>query len=105
MNTIIITPTQLTFCLVFVLITAICSILLKLKLEKDIFFATLRTFSQLLLLGFVLKYVFALNNPPLILLMIGWMILWAALTAKSRLKNYKIPIFRPVLLSMFLIPS
>jgi putative ABC transport system permease protein len=59
---------------VLVLAAGICSVYLKLKLEKDIVVGTIRTFIQLFLLGYVLKTVFALNNPLVIFLLFSLMI-------------------------------
>lgn len=80
----------------------ICSLLLKLKLEKDIIIGTIRTFIQLFLLGYVLKYVFAFEHPVIIFLLFSMMIYNAASIILGRVTEKKINFFLPVLLSMFL---
>jgi putative ABC transport system permease protein len=86
------------------LVTAagICSLYLKLKLERDIIVGTIRTFIQLFLLGYVLKFVFALNNPLVVLLLFSFMIYFAASIISGRVKEKRIPYFLPVFASMFL---
>ncbi len=85
-----------------VLAAGICSIYLKLKLEKDLLIGTIRTFLQLFLLGYVLKIVFALSNPWIVLLLFSFMIIFAARIISERVKEKSIPYFLPVLASMFL---
>ncbi|MBC8413810.1 ABC transporter permease, partial [bacterium] len=60
-----------------VLLTGICSVILKLKIEKELFVGTIRTFLQLILLGYVLKFVFDLNNPVLVIIIFSLMIYFA----------------------------
>ncbi len=85
-----------------VLAAGTCSIYLKLNLEKDMLVGTIRTFLQLFLLGYVLKIVFALNNPWVVLLLFSFMIIFAARIISSRVTEKGIPYFLPVLASMFL---
>jgi putative ABC transport system permease protein len=80
----------------------LCSVYLKLKLEKDILVGTVRTFLQLILLGYVLKIVFALSNPLIVFLLFSLMITFAAKIISDRVREKKIPYFLPVLASMFL---
>ncbi len=86
----------------FIISAGICSICLKLKLEKDLLIGTIRTFIQLFLLAYVLKYVFALNNPLVILLLFSLMIYFAASIISGRVKEKKVSYFLPVFASMFL---
>ncbi len=79
-----------------------CSMLLKLKLERDLLIGTIRTFVQLFLLGYVLKYVFALNSPFVIFILFSFMIYYAASIITKRVKEKNVPYFLPVLASMFL---
>ncbi len=79
-----------------------CSLYLKLKLERDILVGTIRTFLQLFLLGYVLKFVFALENPVVVFLLFSLMIYFAASIISGRVKEKRIPYFMPVLASMFL---
>ncbi len=85
-----------------VLGAGICSVYLKLHLEKELVVGTIRTFIQLFLLGYVLNIIFSLNNPLVILLMFSFMILFAARIITGRVKERRIPYFLPVLGSMFL---
>jgi len=85
-----------------VVITGACSILLNLKLEKDLLIGTIRTFAQLFLLGYVLTMVFALNDPLVVSLLFAFMILFAAITITGRIREKRVKYFSPVLASMFL---
>ena len=100
MNLIEITPTQLALCLVFVAIAAIGSMIFKLRLEKDLVWGTVRTFAQLYMMGYVLKFIFQLNNVALILLLYAFMIFWAAHAIRSRVNEDKVRFFIPTYISM-----
>ena len=63
---------------ILIIAAGVYSVLLKLKLEKDLLIGTIRTFVQLFLLGYVLKYVFALNSPFVIFILFAFMIYYAA---------------------------
>ena len=93
-------PLQLAFGLVFILIAVLASLAYSLKLEKDLFVGTVRTFVQLFIMGYVLKYVFAMSSIYLVLLVFGFMIFFAAWTISGRVKDKQIPFFFPVFLSM-----
>jgi putative ABC transport system permease protein len=95
-----ITTPQLLLTLVFVLIAGGASVVLKLRLEKDLIWGTVRTFAQLFLVGYVLKFIFQINNPFLVLLILTWMIFWAAQTIKGRVAETRIPVFAPTFISM-----
>jgi len=85
-----------------VLAAGICSVYLKLRLEKEMLVGTIRTFLQLFLLGYVLKIVFAINNPLVVFLLFAFMIFFAARIILGRVSEKRIPYFLPVLASMFL---
>lgn len=102
MNLIEITPIQLVLCLIFIVISSGGSILLKLGLEKDLIWGTIRTFAQLFLMGYILTFIFQLNNVFLILLLFTFMIFWAAHAIKGRVKETKIPFFIPTFISMII---
>lgn len=87
---------------VMVISAGICSIYLKLKLEKDILVGTVRTFIQLFLLGYILKFVFAVNDPLFILIIFLFMTYNAAFIISGRVKEKRIPYFLPVLITMIL---
>lgn len=85
-----------------IIATGICSVYLKLKLEKELVIGTIRTFLQLFLLGYVLKIVFTINNPWIVFSLFSMMIIFAARIITGRVKERRIPYFMPVLASMFL---
>ena len=100
MNVIEISWLQLLFCLGFVIVAGISSIIFRLRLEKDLAWGTVRTFAQLFLVGYVLKFIFRINNPYLILAYFTWMIFWAAQTIRGRVKEKQVRIFPPTFISM-----
>ena len=100
MNLIEITPFQLFLCLLFVVIAGIGSALLKLGLEKDLAWGTVRTFAQLFMMGYVLRFIFQLNNVVLILLLYAFMIFWAAQAVRGRVREDRVAFFIPTFLSM-----
>ncbi len=100
MNIAEISPFQLLLCLIFVLIAGTGSVVFRLKLEKDLAWGTVRTFAQLYLVGYVLKYIFQINNAYLILILFIWMIFWAAHAIRSRVQEKDVPFFLPTFVSM-----
>ncbi|MBU1168331.1 MAG: iron export ABC transporter permease subunit FetB [Proteobacteria bacterium] len=95
-------PYQLAICLIFVVISGIASIVYSLKLEKDLLIGTVRTFVQLFILGYVLKFVFAMSNMFLVIGVFAFMIFFAAWTIYGRVKDKQIHFFFPVFVSMLL---
>lgn len=95
-------PWQLVMALGFVLLAGGASIMLGLGLGRDILVGTMRTFGQLFLMGFVLVYVFQWKNPYLTIALYCGMIFFAARIVAGRVKDKKVPVFRPVLASMLL---
>lgn len=95
-------PFHLAIGLVFILLAGLTSVYHSLDLERDLFIGTIRTFTQLFLLGYVLKFVFKLNNMYLVLLVFCFMTFFAAWTIYSRVKEKQISFFMPVLFSMML---
>jgi len=75
---------QLLLATSLVLIVGILSWRLRLGVEKDLAIATVRTFVQLLLLGFVLRWVFGVDSAWLVLGIILVMIAAAARSIVSR---------------------
>lgn len=102
MNVIDISYGQLLISLLFVVMAGFASIRLQLNLEHDIFWGTVRTFAQLFIIGYVLKYIFKIDNAYLILLVFTGMIFFAAYTIRGRVKEKSIPYFIPTFLSMFM---
>jgi len=102
MNVIDIGPLQLAFCFVFILVAGAGSATLKLGLERDLMIGTIRTFAQLGIMGYILKFIFDLDNVWLILLLFSFMVFWAAHAIKGRVKEQTVPIFVPTFVSMVL---
>lgn len=93
----------------FIVTSATASLLLRLKLEKDLIIGAIRTFSQLLMMGYVLNFVFNNKNPLLILAVFTWMIFWASRIINKRIKdrpfNMQGTIFLSMLVTYILISS
>ncbi len=102
MNIVEITNIQLLLCLIFMLFTGLSSLFLALGLAKDIIIGTIRTFIQLFLMGFVLKYIFRLDNVYLVLLIFLGMIIFAAITIKGRVKEKRVSYIIPTSISMII---
>lgn len=83
------TYTTLSLTLLFVLIPLLLSKTLKLGLEKDTIIATVRSVVQLLIVGYVLKFVFESDSWLYIGLMILLMIVAATLNARKKGKAIK----------------
>lgn len=68
-----ITNLQLILSLILVFITGLVSLLMKLGLFKSLLWAVLRAFFQLMLIGYLLNYIFRLNNLLIIIAIILFM--------------------------------
>jgi len=79
---------QLSIALIFVILPIILSKRLNLELEKDTIIAVIRSIVQLLIVGYILKFVFDSENMMYILLMVTIMI--AAATQNARKKGASI---------------
>lgn len=93
-------PFQLFLCLIFVVVAGTGSVVLRLGLERDLAWGTVRTFAQLFLVGFVLKFVFRISHPVLVLLVFAFMIFWAAHAVRGRVKEKQVRVFLPTFVSM-----
>jgi putative ABC transport system permease protein len=91
---------QLALGLLFIAAAGLTSLFHALRLEKDLLVGTVRTFVQLSFLGYVLKFVFDLENGPIVLGLFGLMILFAAWTVRNRIEHRQVPFFWPVFVSM-----
>ena len=100
MSIVEISPLQLALCFIFVAIAGGSSLLFRLGLEKDLLWGTIRTFAQLFLVGYALKYIFQLNNPVVVLLLLVFMIFWAAHAIRGRVEEKKVAFFLPTFVSM-----
>ena len=81
-----ITNESLAFSMVLVLIAIVVSYREKLGLEKDIVWSICRAVIQLIIVGYVLKYIFNVNHAVLTLLMVLFICFNAAWNAQKRSK-------------------
>ncbi|MGK5092458.1 iron export ABC transporter permease subunit FetB [Deltaproteobacteria bacterium TL4] len=86
-NYLVISNWQLGASALLILINIAISFLLKLKLEKTLFFASVRMVSQLLLVGYVLHWVFTLENIWMILGLCLFMAGIASVSAVNRTRR------------------
>ena len=93
---------QLLIALLFIVTAGVASIRLKLDLERDLLWGTVRTVAQLVLMGFVLIYVFRLRQWYLIVGLYVVMILFAAWIIHGRVRSTSVSYFLPTFLSMAL---
>jgi putative ABC transport system permease protein len=84
----------------FIILSSLTSLALKLKLEKDLWIGAVRTFSQLFLMGFVLKYVFEHANVFLVTGLFIWMVFWASRIINKRVENKPFELQTPIFLTM-----
>ncbi|KAB7896863.1 iron export ABC transporter permease subunit FetB [Rouxiella sp. S1S-2] len=82
-----ITNESLALALVLVVVALLVSKKEKLGLEKDIIWSVARAVVQLIVVGYVLKYIFELNNDWLTVLMVLFICVNAALNAQKRSRN------------------
>ncbi len=75
--------------LLFVLVTMLLSLWQKLRLEKDILIAAMRTAVQLLAIGYILQFIFDQEHMLFIILILVVMITVAAWNAASRGKELR----------------
>ena len=83
-----------------ILINAIVSIALRLRMERSLFLASVRTTVQLLLVGFVLQWVFAVDRWYVVVAMLLVMTLIAGYTAAARNERRFAGMWISTLLSM-----
>ena len=85
--------------LALVALAAAISFWRKADLERDIAMATVRSFVQLTAIGYVIKLIFEADTIWLVLALLAVMVLFGALTARSRAK--KVPgAFWPLLIAL-----
>ena len=84
---------------IFIVVAIIISSLERLRLERDTIEAAVRAFIQLMLIGYVLKFVFAANKPIFTTLMIILMVFAGSLEATRRAKGIRKPL-PPIFVSM-----
>ena len=100
MNPVVIGPGQLLLCLLFVAVAGGASLALRLRLERDLLWGTLRTFAQLFLVGYVLDAVFRIDRPLLVLCVFVFMVFWAAHAVRGRVRDAQVAVFVPTFVSM-----
>jgi putative ABC transport system permease protein len=93
---------ELGLATVFVLVAGGFSLWMGLKLERDLAIATIRTYLQLFALGFVLKWVFANQTWPIVLLLLAVMVVAAARVVLQRAKHAPSGLFGSAVVSMAL---
>lgn len=91
---------QLGLGIIFILVAGATSLAHGLKLGRDLAVGTLRTFGQLFLMGYVLVYVFKLQNLWLTLGMFVVMVAFAAHIILGRLKHQPVSLAWPLFFSM-----
>ncbi len=84
MSIVSLTPADITFSASLLVVDAILSIALSLKLHRQLAVAAVRMVVQLVAVGYVLKLVFALNNPAATLAIVLLMVLVAAREVAAR---------------------
>ena len=70
-----------------VAVAVILSLYERLDLERDITVAVIRSFVQLAAIGYVINYVFGLENLGVVALLLAGMVLFAAWTSARRTKE------------------
>ena len=91
---------QLLLGLVFIVAAGVTSILHSLGLERDLLIGTVRTFVQLFILGYVLKFVFNLSSAWLVVAVFAFMTVFAAWEIRARVRERQVSFFFPLLISM-----
>ncbi len=93
---------QLALCLGFILLAGGASLALRLGLGRDLAWGSVRTFSQLFLLGLVLEYIFQVKSWWPVLGLYWLMIFFAGNIIRSRIKERAVRHWDTTLISMFL---
>jgi putative ABC transport system permease protein len=93
---------QLFLALLFILVAQASSFIYHLGLNRDITTGTIRTFSQLFLMGYVLTFILKSSSPWLVLLVFTVMVVSAMFIIKGRVKEKQIPYLIPTFLTMFI---
>ncbi|HBV04131.1 MAG TPA: iron export ABC transporter permease subunit FetB [Staphylococcus sp.] len=81
--------TSLILMVIFIIIPIVISKSLKLGLEKDTVIAGIRSFIQLLIVGYILQFIFDKDNPIFMILMVVLII--GVATQNARKKGLSIP--------------
>jgi len=97
-----ITTWQLIACTGLVVVAGITSMIQKLDLGRDLFVGTVRTFVQLFLMGYVLKFVFEMNTIWIVMTMFVCMVAAAVHIIRGRVKERSVKFIVPTFISMLL---
>ena len=97
-----ITWPQLLLAAGFMVFVGVISLRLELGLEKDLAIATVRTYLQLFVLGLVLRWVFGIDSPWLVLALLVLMVAAAARTIVRRAPDAPAGLFGSSFISMAL---
>lgn len=100
MNAIELTPLQVSLAAALVLLNAAVSLLLRLRMEWTLLWASLRTITQLMVVGLVLEWVFQMDRWFVVLGLASAMSLVAAITATQRASVRYAGMLRDALLSL-----
>jgi putative ABC transport system permease protein len=84
MKTILLSPQDLTISASLIVLDALISVLLRLGLTKQIVVAAVRMVIQLVAVGYLLRFVFALNNPAATVMIVVVMVLVAGREVAAR---------------------
>jgi len=84
MTPILLTPFDIAIAASLIVLDAALSILLKLRLHRQLAIAASRMVVQLIVIGYVLRFIFSLNNPAVTLLLVVVMVLVAAREVAAR---------------------
>lgn len=94
-----VTPGEVAASLALVVLAAAISFWRKADLERDIAIATVRSFVQLTAIGYAIKLIFEADTLWLVFALLAVMVLFGALTARSRAK--RVPdAFWPLLIAL-----
>lgn len=93
---------QLALATGFVLVVGAISLRLALGIERDLAIATVRTYVQLIVLGLVLRWVFGVDSPWLVLAILALMMVAAAQTIVRRAPDAPRGILGSSMLTMLL---
>jgi putative ABC transport system permease protein len=84
MTPILLTPFDISIAASLIVLDAVLSILLKIRLHRQLAIAAARMVLQLVAIGYVLKFIFSINNPAATVLLILIMVLVAAREVAAR---------------------
>ena len=92
---------QLLLALLFILVAQTASFVYHLGLNKDISIGTVRTFVQLFLMGYVLTFIFSIENLWLTVGIFVIMAISASFIIRGRVREKDVPYMLPTFLTMF----